>query len=350
MGTLPSARTHSYAILGQDGGQSIALASGTLFVFSDTLLVCADDTVARTHPSAPVPVPANIQTIFLANCAAISPENTLEKALRTSRYYHDGDGIPREILPSTDRERFRMLRFWPEHGIALSGEVYLYYLGVQTTDQSTVWGFRNVGVGLARLDAETGECHRFHQDGDWIYWRCAGDDLHIGVQVILYEDFVYVFGSLRHGVQATAFLARVRSDRISDRAAYEYLASCSPSWTSRFDQSCSLGPSATEYSVSYNPYLDRYTMIYIEEYRKRLTMRTAERLWGPYSEPVELIGVPHHDTSELAYLGFEHSHFQQLGGRKIYVTYCEPRFAPGSMLTVTLERRNREAMPSIQQV
>ncbi len=102
-------------------------------------------------------------------------------------------------------------------------------------------------------------------------------------------------------------------------------------------ESCSLGPSAGEFSVAWNPYFGPYAMIYVDEYYKRLMLRLADHLWGPYGEPTSLIGVPHLDDSSLVYLGFEHAAFQQQDGRKIFVSYCEPHFASSSLVTLTFD-------------
>jgi Domain of unknown function (DUF4185) len=336
---FPRLRTPAYVIVGQDGGQSIVWDKGVVFLFSDTLLVCAREEVAQSHPEAPVQVPPGMQTVFLANCAALTtPDgNDLQKTLLSLRHYLDADGLPKEILPPSDRERFRRLRFWPEHGVFIDGKIYFYYLGIQTTDASSVWGFRTIGVGIASLDPSSGECTRFQHGGDWLYWRTTKEDLHFGVQVLQHDGYVYAFGSMRNGVQNCAFLGRVRPSDLTDRAAYEYLGSCGTEWTSKCERAGNLGPCAADYSVSYNPHLGCYTMIYVEEYRKRLMIRTAESLCGPFSEPVDLIGVPHEESSSLVYLGFEHAYFQQGNGRKIFVSYCEPHFAATSLVSLALD-------------
>jgi hypothetical protein len=336
---FPGMRTPAYLIVGQDGGQSVVWDKGALFLFSDTLLVCAREEVARSHPEAPLQIPQGMQTVFLGNCAALAtPEgNDLQRTLRSLRYYVDADGLPKEILPPSDRERFRRLRFWPEHGAYIDGRVYFYYLGIQTTDPSSVWGFRTIGAGMASLDPESGECQRFQHCGDWLFWRAAAEDLHFGVQVVRHEGYLYVFGSRRNGVQNSAFLGRVRPADITDCRAYEYVDTCGKEWTCKFEAAGDLGPCAADYSVSYNAHLGCYTMIYIEEYRKRLVLRTSQTLCGPFSDPIDLIGVPHEETSLLVYLGFEHASFQQEGGRKIFVSYCEPHFTATSLVSLNLE-------------
>ncbi len=323
-GVFPQIRTPRYVIVGQDGGQSIRAGDQTLFLFSDTLLLAAaqaGDT--REH--------------FRANCAALSSGTELPAALAGLRYYHDDEELPREILPAGEREIFRGVRFWPEHGVFLNGKIYFYYLGVQTTGSGSVWAFRTLGAGLAELDLASGVATQARHRGDWLMWRNAADDLHFGVHVTALDGYVYLFGSTRTGVQSTAWLGRVPANRIGECEAYEYLLSSAPTWTEDFSQACSLGPAAAEFSVTYNAYLGAYAMLYIDEYRKRMMIRTAVQLWGPYSAPIDLIGVPHQDESLFVYLGFEHADFQRENGRKIYMSYCEPHFASSSLLSATFD-------------
>lgn len=334
LGHFSQKRTSEYLVLGQDGGQSVSLRDGVLFFFSDSLLLTSDRRAASAHPS-PIPVPSSLQSVFLANCAAVSQAPNIQSALANLEYFLGDDGMPREILKPTERELFRRLRFWPEHGILRDGLVYFFYLGLQTTDPSTVWGFRTLGVGVAALDPRTGECERFTHRGDWIFWRNPAEDFHFGVQVLI-EDYLYVFGSVRSGIQSEATLARVRPSQITDRNGYEYLVSSEGIWTNRFEDAGTLGPSAAAYSVSFNPHLGCYTMWLVDEYRKRLMLRTADRIWGPYSDPIDLIGLPHDPSSVLAYLGFEHPQFRQQNGRKIFLSYCEPHFASSSLITLTI--------------
>jgi hypothetical protein len=273
----------------------------------------------------------------LANSAALTGETQVRSALASLEYFLDGDGLPREIVPATERERYQRLRFWPEHGVAIGSVVYFYYLGVQTVDEDSTWGFRNAGIGVAMLDWRSGECQRMRLAGDWRLWTGVGEDFHFGVQVMPAGGYLYVFGATRHGLQNSAMLARVRPELIAEPAAYEFLSDTAPAWTPDIRRACPLGPASSEYSVSYNPHLRSYAMTYVDGYHKTLVLRTAAALWGPYSDPVTLARVPHEPTSELIYLGFEHPHFAEAGGRRIYVSYCQPRFTANNLVSITLE-------------
>src|SRR5437868_5796175 len=85
-GWLSQERTREYLVLGQDGGQSVPIDGGVLFFFSDTLLLTSDQRAASTHPS-PMPVPSSLQSVFLANCAAVSESPDIQSALANLRYF-----------------------------------------------------------------------------------------------------------------------------------------------------------------------------------------------------------------------------------------------------------------------
>ena len=312
-------------MIGQDGGQSIALPGATLFVFSDTLLAAR----STHHPQRPVP-----SAFHSTLGAAISDEQDLRRALAGLQYFLDGDGFVRQILDPLDRESLQGIRFWPEHGIYVDGRVYLYYLGVQTTDPSSLWGFRTIGSGLAVLDPETGRCERVRDGGDWCLWPCVEDDLHFGVQVLHEEGWLYVFCSVRAGFFCTARVARVRPCDVTNPSRYEFLQDPGPRWGPSLDTAWNLGLCGGDYSVSFNAHLGRHLMCYVESYSKQLMLRTAPHPWGPYCDPVPVVGVPHDEASELVYLGFEHPHHSVDGGESVFISYCQPRFTSNSLLSV----------------
>jgi hypothetical protein len=336
LGVFPRLKNDQMTLIGQDGGQSISLGDKFLFVFSDTLVAPSNNlAIKNPHPPSPIPTPYGQQSIFLANTAGISDERDLRRALAHLRYFTDDEGLPREILsPDKETER-RRVRFWPEHGVFIDGRVYLFYLGIQTIDSHSIWGFRNVGTGLMVLNPETGETRQVLDGRDWCLWKADADDFHFGVQVVHENDYVYIFASFRRGFDTSARLARVHPQQIEDLAAYEYLSSTQPRWTSNFAGSYDLGECSNEYSVSFNQYLQKYIMIYLDGHQKTLMLRTADQLWGPYTPPRKLVTVPYEKASELIYLGFEHAHFSEENGKRIYISYCQPHFVANSLLTVT---------------
>jgi len=319
----------NWTLHGQDGGQSIALGDETLFVFSDTLLSRTRDR-ARLEPATPQ------NAHFLGNCAARSRETTLDAALRSLRYYEDEHGFPREILAPTALERMAGHRFWPQHGIAIDGRVYLFYLGIHQYQSKSTWGFRATGSGLARLDPDTGTAERITLDGVWRLWP-SESDVRLGTQVLREGDDVYVFGSRVLKERTSAIVARVPADAIEDPTAYRFLAADGEQeeWSPNIADAHPLANSAAEFSVSFNRYLGAALMVYVEGFGRELFVRTASRICGPYGPAVNVGKLPHREDAEVVSLAFEHPRFARKDGKTIVVSYCQPHFTQNSLISVT---------------
>jgi len=324
LGEAPAVAGRGWSLLGQDGGQSIDLGDRTLFVFSDTLLALSGDGVPGREPGD--------RYAFLANTAAIATGHDLRAALAGARYLTDEAGVPRELISPTEEEAAQRLRFWPLHGVLVDGRVYLYYLIIYSEDLRSTWGFENRGVGLAIVDPDTGACERVTRNGDPCLWPNTVDDLHLGVQVLREGDLVYLYGSTRTGPgnDNQAVVGRVPVDRIADPDAYRFLAGSD--WVVDPAEATPLGLCAPDYSVSFNPYVGAFTMIYVDGESKTLRMRTASSPAGPFSPSATIGTVSHHDSSELIYLAFEHPAFREEGGRVVHLTYSQPRFARNSLV------------------
>lgn len=301
-----------WALHGQDGGQSIELGDETLFVFSDTLLA---RNATKGH--------------FLANCAALSTESTLDGAMRNLRYLEDAHGLPREIIAANPLERLGGYRFWPQHGIADGDHVLLFYLGIHHFDQKNTWGFRMTGSGLARLDPRTGESERITRNGHWCLWPDDGE-VRMGTQVLRIDDFIYVFGSRA----SHAIVARVPASSAADPNAYRFLAA-SGTWSEHVADAHPLASAAAEFSVSFNPHLNAYLMVYAHGFARELYVRSAPDVCGPYGEAVCVGRMPHKPQSELVALAFEHPRFARNGGKTVAVSYCQPDFAQNSLVAIT---------------
>jgi len=335
LGAAPAVSTDAWVLIGQDGGQSIDLGDDVLFVFADTLL--ADRSAWRAVPGSRRWPIGRDQGRFLANCCARAGRGRLTTELGRLRYVLGADGWPKEIVQAAAVERLTRTRFWPAHGTAVDGRVYLYYLGIEHFAPDSTWGFRNLGTGLAVVDPVSGDAERLRWDGDWRLWPAGDGDLHGGVQVLRDGEHVYVFGTVRDGYEITARLGRVEAGAMADRDAYEYLAADTPAWSGDPSKACSLGRCGPELSVSYNAWLGGYLMCFVEPYGRALCVRFAESLWGPYSAPARLGDLPTDARHDMAALAFEHPMFATEGGRVIALTYCQPNFTQNGVVGVRLE-------------
>ena len=331
VGVAHRAQGANWTMAGQDGGQSIPLDRGSLFVFSDTLIALAPK---QKISSLAIPLRRE-QAQFLGNCAAISLATDLPGAMSSLHYFTDAQDRPREILLPTLAERLAGYRFWPQHGIAVGSRVYLFYLGILHHDQTDPWGFTEHGAGLAVLDTETGDCRRIWLNDDWRWWPALPSECHCGVQLLREADTVYIFSSRRGYPGYEAFLARVDQDRIEDPLGYEFFTGAG--WSREIFDSVPLTGCSSEYSVTFNAYLGRYLMVYADAMSKTLLLRTAPKPWGPFSKPVIAGGLPHQANENLVSVCFQHSQFSQDEGRTIVLSYSQPQFVQNTFVSISFE-------------
>ena len=321
LGYAAAGKGSNWRLIGQDGGQSIALNDGrSLFFFSDTLL-------------APISS-AGIQSkgFFLSNCAAFSAASstTLTDGMASLSYIVDDGSRPRELLCTSNTEEALSVRFWPQHGIQVGKEVIFFYLGIQQAERGT-WGFVETGNGIAKLDLETGRCSRWSRNGDWRPWPQLPVDCHCGVQLLRADDYVLVFSSRPAGLEYEAFLARTTPDALEEPESYSFFAG-EARWSRVMTSALPIARCGSEFSVAYNEYLACYVMTYIEPYAKQLCLRTAPEPWGPYSDSMRAGVVPHHPEATLVSLGFQHPQFDLESGRIIHISYSQPHFAQNAMI------------------
>jgi len=156
--------------------------------------------------------------------------------------------------------------------------------------------------------------------------------------VVKEKDNIYFFSSHFSEGKWYALLARTTEDGLSDPDSFEYLSSLKslePQWDSDYSRSIHLTPCASEFSVSYNHYLGCYLMAYVDDGSKSLFFRTANYLWGPYSEPISAGKLPYLESAQVISLGFEHPQFSVDGGRVVYLSYSQPHFTQNALVAIT---------------
>jgi len=330
-GRAPRISGPNWRMVGQDGGLSIPLGEDSLFVFADTLIATGND-------SGEVDIVALLrqrQGIFLGNCAGIARGATgLSEAMGKIEYFADPQGRPRELLEMTTVERLSGYRLWPQHGVRIGDAVYLFYLAIQQTTQGDLWGFENLGTGLAVFDLASERCHRVMHREDWRLWPELPASCHVGVQIVREGGWLYVFGSRKEGLEFRAFVARVPEDGIAEVAAYEFF--CGSFWSRDWRTSRTLGECGRDFSVSWNAHLRGYLMTYLDPYTHELLMRSGPRPWGPFGPALRAGRVPSDERTELVSLGFEHPQYSGEGGRELAISYSQPRFLQNTLVAVAL--------------
>ena len=128
------------------------------------------------------------------------------------------------------------------------------------------------------------------------------------------DGYVYMIGT-PSGRDGSARLARFRESDIEDREKYEYWADASNQWIQGDETGAVIiiRDKAGELSFLYNDTLKKWIIAYFNADRYNITMRTAEEITGPWSDPYELAA-----GAEYAQLYGSYFHPVSVSGNTLY--------------------------------
>ena len=128
------------------------------------------------------------------------------------------------------------------------------------------------------------------------------------------------FLSTPSGRFGACYLCRVNKSQILDQSAYEYYTGLStaenPIWNQDHNQAVEILPSPVgEVSVMWNLYLQKWTAFYTDNVDFSIVVRTADNIWGPWSEPYTIV-----DSTEYPslYGSFVHPDLVENNGSIVY--------------------------------
>jgi len=287
----------------RDGAESTLAGSRVVWIFGDTLFPTAaeDGSHLRTNSSAwSSPArPTHLHTPTDANHTPLQlvPFDDVESA------YNTLSGKP------DDR-----IGLWPTAVLGRpDGSAVVFYSQVKIAPGPLNFSFQQ--FGLATLAPEASQAVR---DPTPLFGAPEPSFWSGPVET---GGFVYLYGCDKVGtVRFACRVARVSSDALHDRSAYEFWDGSD--WTANLaDASFALDGPNGGLSVSWNPWLGRFLAVYLAGYTNQVVMRTAERPQGPWSDPVVAFsGVPP-AAGGVNYGAFEHPELSSDGGRDVVVTY-----------------------------
>ncbi|MBI2724347.1 MAG: DUF4185 domain-containing protein [Chloroflexi bacterium] len=290
------------SIAGQDGGVSVAVDGTTYWTFSDTVLT--------SPPNSFIPNNAGTSTdTDASNCIDIT---------------HDASGgVANTLMPAGAFPDESTV--WPGGMVATATDrAYFFYASISNTPPP----FSTRFLGLARFDLSALAVTRLGPDPakGQPFWDPA---LGIaGAEPVLSGGWVYIFVNTPSGLEARLRLARVAPEDIEDVSRYQYWDAASAAFTPEFTRSSVLmsGTLAMLTSpVSWNPWLNRWTITYTAGWGSRIEMRTAPALTGPWTQPKTILDcrgiyAGPGPLGGYCYGAREQQQYQRDGGRTAYFT------------------------------
>ncbi len=138
---------------------------------------------------------------------------------------------------------------------------------------------------------------------------------------LLEDNVLYAFGCERNDTVFPCKLARVPIEQAMEPGAWRYAAGTG-NWVDDPSQAVELFHGADIMSVSFNEFLDRYIAVYSKPLSRKIVIRSAPTLTGPWSVPTHVANAqPSANTNGWVYDGLHHPHLRALDEPVMYVTY-----------------------------
>ena len=264
--------------IGGDGAYTTALNDNRfLWLFGDTFVGDVKDG-------------RRVDSRLINNSMAIQTGKEPQSASIEFIYRRLSDGLPEAMVKPQDAIGW----LWPFHGVRTADGLFLFLLQVERTDNRSTFGFRLVSTWLGHVGNPDDPPERWVMSQRKIPW---GNERRLfGSSVLCRNGRCYIYGTLEESdgglVRKNMILARVPEGRIGDFNAWRFYAG--GEWVSEADRAGRICENvASEFSVSFQPALQRYVLVYTEGgLSENIVIRFASEPHGPWGSPMRVYRCP----------------------------------------------------------
>jgi hypothetical protein len=183
---------------------------------------------------------------------------------------------------------------WPFHAVRMPEGLYLFLVQLERAGHPPSFDFRIVSNWLAHVGNPDEPPGRWVISRRKIPWGNEGRNF--GASVLVREGYGYIYGTLderRRGLPGRhMILARAPAERIGDFSAWRFFSD--GEWMAEVDRASSVCENvAGEFSVSFQPALNRYILVYSEDgLSPNMLIRLSPTPHGPWSRPTRVYRCP----------------------------------------------------------
>ncbi len=263
---------------GGDGAYTIGLGDGrVLWMFGDTF-------VGRVNEGR------RVDYRLINNSAALQAGGAPTAASLSFFYKTPTGGPPAALFEPEDGVGW----FWPYHGVRTAEGLFLFLLQVEAAEGPEAFGFRLVATWLGKVENPEETPERWSLAARKIPW---GNERRLfGSSVLLRDGLAYVYGTVDETTEGfvakQVILARVPAERLLDFSAWRFFSE--GGWVADIERAGRVCEDAAgEFSVSFQPGLNRYVMIFTEGgLSEHMALRVAPRPEGPWGKPLRFYSCP----------------------------------------------------------
>lgn len=228
-----------------------------------------------------------------------------------------GTSSAKELISSLKVDNVEMTCI-PTTAISYDGNLYIYYMSVKHwSTTGGMWECNNASIAVSTDDGQTFTKMSnisWAGDSNFILFSAVQDS-----QLTSDSEPLYLL-STPSGRFGACYLCRVNKSQMLDQSAYEYYTGLStaenPMWNQDQNQAVEILPSPVgEVSVMWNLYLQKWTAFYTDNVDFAIVVRTADDIWGPWSEPYTIVDATEYPS---LYGSFVHPDLVENNGSTVY--------------------------------
>lgn len=195
-------------------------------------------------------------------------------SFRIAQMIEGPDGTAKELIHSAKIPGIEWTVI-PTNGISLGARMVLHYMSVRMWTSDGSWLVRKSGLAYSDDDGQT-----WHRSPTAVWPNGSGFEQ---VAFVDSGEMIYTFG-IPEGRFGEVHLRRVARDSLFDPAAYRYWDG--GGWVSDHDAATAVVPAPVgELSIEWSEAHRRWLMMYLDEAKAAIVLRTAAELVGPWSKP-----------------------------------------------------------------
>ena len=214
-----------------------------------------------------------------SNVAAVITDDDPRDGLTFDRMIEDRPGHAKALIPQSAVPGIEVTII-PTYGVSLGERMVLHYMAVKRWGAPGRWDLNHSGLAYSDDDGQT---WIVDPDATW-----PGDSNFGQVSIVEADRYLYLLG-IPGGRFGGVQLARVAPARILDLGAYEYWDGAA--WIPEDASAATtiLPAPVGELSVRWSAHYQKWLLMYLNEDKAAIVLRTADCLTGPWDEEVTVV-------------------------------------------------------------
>jgi len=251
-----------------------------------------------------------------SNTLAISTDTTPSNGISLDEWIVDPTtGLAKELISSLKVDNIEKTCI-PTTAVSLDGILYVYYMSVKHwSSTGGIWSCNNASIAVSVDDGQNfSKMTNISWEGD------SNFILFSAVQPYDESDEYLYLLSTPSGRFGACYLSRVNPTQLLNISEYSYFAGLSSTnltkWSTEMSDAEPIFPSPVgEVSVMWNEYLNKWTAFYVDNVAFSIVLRTADNLWGAWSEPVTVVYGSEYPS---LYGSYVHPEYVEDNGEVVY--------------------------------